>query len=294
MHHTCSSAHRLILSVLLLALSSAALPPQADPVLVAGDPQLTQSMVDHRLAVWNTFFEVSITREQHDILQRAMIDAWKRHDKDWIEGTQSDIKLYGHESDIVANRLANISAYVEGLRKMTNDPGAVELVKIYDAAHPERRDFMRAHGMGELVGVWKRQDAMVPSRDASTGRYIGISFTDTLILHIFADGRFKHFWSHSHCQQSNTCCRQYATDTNGTVSTSGATLTLKADSGTQLFKDACNAATNTSGPMTLQNVSLQWSIRNNAGKSQLCLSTQPFDPWRQGPDKAVCYDRQPE
>ena len=126
----------------------AAGPPQneAATVLAAGDPPLTQAMVDRRIAVFEVFFEIKINREQHDLLQRLLVEAWKQGDQEDIHGTVEDVKMYGKESDIVALRATNRSAYVDSLRKQPNDALARLILEIYDAAHPERKDSMSAHG----------------------------------------------------------------------------------------------------------------------------------------------------
>ena len=146
----------LVLLLLMMAAATsttaiaamAAGPPQneAATVLAAGDPPLTQAMVDQRTAVFEVFFEIKINREQHDLLQRLLIEAWKQGDQEVIHGTVEDVKLYGKESDIVAMRATNRSAYVDSLRKQPNDAMARLILEIYDAAHPERKDSMSAHG----------------------------------------------------------------------------------------------------------------------------------------------------
>jgi hypothetical protein len=103
-------------------------------------------MVDQRIAVFEVFFEIKINREQHDLLQRLLIEAWKQGDREEIHGTVEDVKLYGKESDIVALRATNRSAYVDSLRKQPNNALARLILEIYDAAHPERKDSMLAHG----------------------------------------------------------------------------------------------------------------------------------------------------
>ena len=72
-------------------------PRNSDRVLAEGNPPLTQSMVDHCIAIWEIFFEIKITHEQHDALQRYMVEAWNRGDKEEINGAQAWLKLYGKE-----------------------------------------------------------------------------------------------------------------------------------------------------------------------------------------------------
>lgn len=261
-------------------------------VLAAGDPPLTQAMVDHCIAVWEVFFEIKINQEQHNTLQQAMVQAWKRGDKQEVSGVQWWLKLYGKESEILAARAANQSAFVEAARQRTNDPESRVVVEIYDAAHPERKDFMRNHGMGDLVGEWKSGGAMLATRVPYSSQVIGSTFTDSISIIIFPDGRFKHFWVHSHCDRGNTCCRTYGTDVNGAVFVEGGKLVLKAESGNQFNNDPCVAANNSFAPIQPHEERVGWSIKRRANNlPALCLDAQPFNPWHQGPGQAVCYER---
>ena len=269
-------------------------PQSVARVLADGNPSLTQSMVDQRMAVWEGFLEVKITREQHELLQSALVEEWKKGDKETIQDTLEDIKLYGKPNEIEATRVANQSAFVESMRLRPNDPVPRQLIDIYDAAHPERKDFMRAHGMDNLVGEWKRIDYLSPQTTPYTHEIIGASFTDSLILTIFPDGHFKHFWVHGHCDSGNKCCRNYGTDVRGTVSVLGGQLVLAAASETQLSNSPCNPGANSFGAIQPHEERFRWEMRRGSNNSPaLCLATQPFDPWQQGPGKAVCYQKAP-
>lgn len=267
----------------------------SDRVLAEGPPPLTQSMVDQRIAIWEIFLEVKVNHEQRDALQRAMVQVWKQGDKVLIQGTLEDIKMYGKEKDIVASRAANQSAYVDSLRKQPDEPVAKELVEIYDAAHPERKDFMRTHGMGDFVGEWKRQDAILASRGPNN-TYHGASATDTLILKIYSDGHFDHQWSHSHCTGQSECCRQYGTNMNGAFSAEGSNLTLQPNGGTVLMRDACTPSHNFFKEMPHDPQTFSWSITHPNGKpTKLCLSDRPFNfnDDHKAAAQPVCYDKQP-
>jgi hypothetical protein len=201
--------------------------------------------------------------------------------------------MYGRESEIAAARAASQSAFVDELRKQPDEPEARQLLEIYDAAHPERKDFMSTHGMADLVGEWKRVDFSLPTTNPNSHEVTGINFTDSLILTIFSDGHFKHFWAHSHCGARYTCCSKYSTDVKGTVLMDGGQLVLKAESGTQLFDAPCTPAANSFGQIQPHEERLNWSIKfaSNNGIA-LCLAAAPFNPWQQGPGKPVCYKRQ--
>jgi hypothetical protein len=271
-------------------------PAQRDSerVLVEGNPALTQRMVDQRMEILELFLEIKISQERRGLLQRELVQAWKQGDQEKISGTLEDVKLYGKEKDILALRTANQSSFVDSLRKKPNDPMARELLEIYDAAHPERKDFMRTHGMGELVGEWKRIDYLAPQTNPNSHEAIGISFTDSLIFTVYPDGHFRHFWVHSHCGSRNTCCDKYSTDVKGTVIVEGGQLVLKAETGTQLFDAPCNHVNNSFGQIQPHEERFASSIKPAANsRMTLCLATQPFDPRQEGPGKAVCYEKKP-
>ena len=267
----------------------------SERVLVEGNPALTQRMVDQRMEIFELFLEIKISQERRDLLQRELVQAWKQGDQEKISGTLEDVKLYGKEKDILALRTANQSSYVDSLRKKPNDPMARELLEIYDAAHPERKDFMRMHGMGNLVGEWKRIDYISPQTNPASHEVIGTSFTDSLIFTVYPDGHFRHFWVHSHCGSRNTCCDKYSTDVKGTVIVEGGQLVLKAETGTQLFDAPCNHINNSFGQIQPHEERFASSIKPAANnRMTLCLATQPFDPWQQGPGKTVCYEKKLE
>ncbi len=299
---TLVALRRLLLTALVLSVAWACASPNTPPagqsseqVLAEGNPPLTQAMVDHEIAVWEVFFEIKINREQHDALQRAIVEEWKRGDKEVIDGMPTWLKLYGKESEILSARQANQSAVVEQARKKPNDPEIRVILEIYDAAHPERKDFMRTHGMGDLVGEWKRVDALLASRVGTTHTYVGQSMTDTLILNIFSDGHFKHQWSHSQCRGLSECCQMYGTNVDGGVSAQGSNVVLRASSGAALMKDACTPSLNFFKSMNPDPANLVWSVTQpNANSTRLCFSDRPFgfNFDHKAPAEPVCYEKQ--
>jgi hypothetical protein len=294
---TLAAVLKIALAVLgsSIASTGAAAGPQPAPhnsqrVLADGTPPLTQEMVDRRIAIWEAFLEITINPEQRNVLQRVLVQAWERGDEETIRGTLDDFKQ--KDSDIPALRAARQSAFVDDLRARPNDAMALQLLECYDSAHPERKDFMRAHGMGDLVGKWKRTYAILPQTNPNSHEVIGVSATDSLTFTIFSDGHFKHFWAHSHCGRAYSCCSKYSTDVNGTVSMEGGNLVLKAESGTQLFDAPCSRIFNSFGPIQSHEERLAWAMRRGANNAPaLCVAAQPFDPWQQGPGQTVCYER---
>ena len=265
-----------------------------DPVLAPGNPPLTRSMVTGTLAVLEKFLELTFTPEQRDQWQQAIVAKWKRGDKVAIDSVTEDLKYLGNDDSLRAARESNEAGFVEGLRKDSRDPEAAVLLAAYDAAHPDRAPVMQARGMGRLVGEWKTQGAILPNRDPNTGRLRGISATDSQLLNIYSDGRFHYLWSHSHCDSGNTCCRQYGSSADGTLSANGPKLVLESTSGHEMSKNPCLASANMFQATAPHREAFDWSLDSDprTRTPRLCLSGQPFNPQWNGPSHAVCYLKQ--
>jgi hypothetical protein len=265
-----------------------------DEVLAPGRPPLTKTMVDQRIWVLEKFLDIHLTPEERDRFTQATADAWKRRDKDIIQFTLNDLKLYGKESDIKVIQAQNEEQYVDKMRADPNEPLNAVLLEAYNAAHPDRKPVMQARGLGDLVGKWERGDGMAPQLNPITHQPMGISFTDALVLNIFTDGHFKHLWSHSHCT-GGACCTQIGTGADGTVDAEGSKLTLKAESGTIFSRSACVAGMNKAEAMKPVTQTFEYSVHMDKSKNVpvLCLSDRPFQlDTKQGP-QPFCYIKQP-
>lgn len=283
----------LLLAAVAFARGFAQQAGGADTILAEGDPPLTQSMADRRLAVWEAFLEVRLTPEERQALTQTIVDGWKNHDKEEIRHTLSDLKVYGKAAELKAARDSNQGQFVQNLRDNPEKPQDAILLRAYEAAHPDRRDVMHARGLGELVGKWERGDAMTAGRNPITHRTEGISFTEALVLNIYSDGRFRHLWSHSHCS-NGACCRQYGTTANGTISVEGSTLILAAETGQMLAKDACLPSGNLAKSLEPVRETFRWSLQTDPAthKARLCLSGKPFQFSKDEEKQEVCYLKQ--
>jgi hypothetical protein len=263
-------------------------------ILAAGNPPLSQRMVDGEIGVLEMFLEVKFTDDQRVRLRQLWVEVWNKGDRKGIQIVLDDAKYVGHDDDLRAVRDSNQAAYVEEMRKDPRDPRNAVLLEAYNAAHPDRGEIMKARGWGQLVGEWKRQDAILPTRERYTGRLQGISATDSLILNIFSDGRFHHLWAHSNCGSGNTCCNEYSTTADGVVSVETTKLLLEATSGNELFKAPCTPQANLFQTLQQRRNVLSWSLRRDpaTGSPQLCLEKRPFNPQWGQPSGVVCYLKQ--
>ena len=66
----------LILAVVVSNTVAVCQTGAADHVLAPGDPPLTQSILDRRLAVWETFLDIHLTPEERQRITKAIISNW--------------------------------------------------------------------------------------------------------------------------------------------------------------------------------------------------------------------------
>jgi hypothetical protein len=268
-------------------------PASSSTVLAPGDPPLTQKMVDERLAVWEEFLELKFTPAERKTLRDDLVAAWKAGDKDVVKNTLSDDNLYGQHDKIADIRRVGQSTYVDKLDKPPILAGALDLKKFYYRAHPDRKNVLESRGLGDLVGTWKRGDALTPDRNPVTNGLSGVSMTDSLTLNIYPDGHFRHQWSHTHCDNGNLCCDTFATDVSGSIAGDKKKLVLNGTAGNELVREPCMPKMNHFGPIKPHEETFQWSIsRNSDNQTVLCLSSPPFHPWDKKPEAGVCYVKQ--
>ncbi len=277
----------LTLTILFIGAASAGF----GAVLAPGDPPLTEEMVEHRVAVLDTFLDVHLNAEQQQILRTSMVDAWKNNDRKVMQFVLEDLKFYGNLSGLQLVRKTNLESYVEDLRNHPDKPADAMLLAAVLAAHPEFRDVMHARGWGDLVGNWETGDAMAAPRNPVTGQVQGISFSEALILKIFSDGHFHHDWVHRFCAHGQLCCSETGTSADGTVAVEGSKLTLETGGVMQFRKDPCVAANNITNNTGAQQPTFEWTLkRGQGGKPMLCLTHRPFQVTAKA--DAVCYTKQ--
>jgi tetratricopeptide (TPR) repeat protein len=134
------------LCVLLLALIAVGAvaqgteDPDAETVLVAGDPPLTLATVKAFTATLEWALDAKFTEEQAGLLKAGMVDSWEQKATEDIEGTAQIIAYYTEavkltEAQQAAIRQALQDALLDGARKDPDSDTAKLLLGVYDAAH---------------------------------------------------------------------------------------------------------------------------------------------------------------
>jgi hypothetical protein len=264
-----------------------------EDVLAPGNPPLTKTMVEHRIWVLEHFLDIHLSPQENDEFVRATADAWKGGDRQIIRSTLEDLKLFGSEAKIRQLILTGQQEFVDRMRDQPDEALNRILLEAFDAAHPDRKDVMRARGLGNLVGKWENGDAMAAQRNPVTGQVFGISFTDAQVLNIFSDGRFEHLWAHTHCDGA-ACCNQYGTSAKGTVDVQRSKLILAAQSGAIFSKSGCVSGMNKTQATPPKSESFDYSLKMDPARHtpMLCLSGRPFQLNAKQESVHFCYLKQ--
>ena len=254
--------------------------------LAQGNPALTQSMADRLEIVYSRLLEIKLSAEQKARFQTGLIKYWTGNDQAGIKSSLENLKYYDSPDQLNELRTSSQATIVEGLRRdaaETGDPVSGVLVEAFDITHPGRGDETRVRTFADLVGTWKRQDALGARVDPNSGRAVGVSYTDSGALEITQKGAFTMVKVHNHC--SGTCCRMDGSEEKGTVSLVAGKMVFQTVSGSKLTEDPCVGAKQRSA-IKAHRESVSWSIRPNPNNNAttLCLNT--------GPDTAECYEKQ--
>lgn len=252
-------------------------------VLVQGQPPLTQEMVNRLEAIYNYLLDIKLTREQHNKFQQGVIAYWTKNDRAAIQETLSNLKFAGRQDELTSLRDSSQQVFVESLRRDSGDEVAQALIEAYDVAHPGRQQATRPRGFADLLGVWKRDDALLADRTPG-GTPVGVSYTDSGTLEIQANGRYKLVKAHNHC--SGNCCTLTGSTEYGMVSVEGTKLLFHVQSGSEMVKDGCNPSLNHQGTIKPHQESGSWTIRSNPNNNAQTLC------WSTSSDAAVCYEKQ--
>jgi len=278
--------NRIGLLVLLSLSATLAFSQNSRTVLAAGQPPLTQEMVDRLESVYDSILDIRLNSTQRVRFQKGLIEYWSMHNSAGIQGSLTNLKYYGQSEELASLKSASQKVIVESLRRdieATGDDVSKVLVEAFDSAHSEMRGSTRAKTFDDLVGVWKRTDFLLPDKQTYGSGQIGAGYTDTATLEIKPDGSYKLVKVHDH--YTNGCSRMDGSTELGVVSAKGTDLIFQVKSGSTEITDGCLKRTSRS-VIRPHIETLPWSIRPNPDKENiatLCINT--------GKDTAICYER---
>ena len=112
----------------------------SDALPIAGDPPLTQDMVDRGARLMEWLLDARLTAEQHQQFQDSQVRTWKAHDAAGIAATLDTLKFHadlGRKTEAERNAVRDLlqSQYLDLMRKTPNDVLSQWALAIYYAAH---------------------------------------------------------------------------------------------------------------------------------------------------------------
>jgi len=275
----------MIIAVLVSTTSLAQQPRNGSTILAAGNPNLTQRMVDRIESVYEFLLEIRLSNAQREQFQQGVVSYWTRNDGEGMQSILSNLKYADLSTeDLRTFRDTNQATIVENMRRDTDSPEEVVLVQAYDATHPDRRKTTSAKNFNDLVGTWSRSDALLASRDSYSGTVTGVSFTDSGTIEVSANGTFKSVKQHTHC--ASACCRLDGEEDFGSLTVEGSMLVFQIKGGSKLVQDDCSGSKSARALIAPHRESYRWSIRPNPNTNATMLC------WNTDADNAVCYEKQ--
>jgi hypothetical protein len=141
-------------------------------VFTQGEPRLTQEVFDQFLAYWEYYLDLKVTPAEREELKRGVIKYWTTKDTGNIQATLDQARQGANlnllpESAHADMLTANQGNLVSALRKETDDPVSVVLL----------RAFNRAHGFGGAAADQANAGAVLapgnpPLTQAMLGKFI--------------------------------------------------------------------------------------------------------------------------
>jgi hypothetical protein len=110
-----------------------------DRILHAGNPPLTQLMVDKTVAMLKWVLEIEISGDHRSKLEQVLLRAWQTGNKEEIKSTIDIVDIHDRLMQMSPNerdarRAPLQSAILEGLRKDPNDEMSGILISLFDAS----------------------------------------------------------------------------------------------------------------------------------------------------------------
>ena len=122
--------------VFVLTMSAAG----QSPVLVRGNPPLTEEMIGRFAEFFEWAFDVHLTNDQCNVLRTYSVDIWNKQTKSDMDAIVNVVQLQIELSKSDPKKLAVVRAsyepqVLESMRKQPNEPMAVWALAVYESSH---------------------------------------------------------------------------------------------------------------------------------------------------------------
>jgi len=273
----------IFIAILTLLLNASAAFGQT---LAGGNPPLTQATINKLVIVYEHLFEIKLSQTERERLKQGVILYWTENNRAGIQESLSNAAYADKPDEVEELRNTSQAAFIEAYRRdiaVSNDPVYIVLVEAFDKAHADKREATRAKSFNDLIGTWRKSDALLARRDSYSGAAVGVSFTDSATLEIFASGAFHLVKAHNNC--SSGCCRMDGAEEFGKISIVAGAFVYWLEKGSSLIDDACLGKKQRTVAKPHKET-FKWIVRPNPnnGAATLCLTNDAKE--------VQCYEKQ--
>ena len=249
-------------------------------VLSAGNPPLTDSMMNRLVNLFEWSLQVEFSRQDRAELQRITVNYWKTNDAKSIQsvrdmlafeqkmGSWSDEQKQQAQPQIKEKLLENFeqnqSDEMCSLLLAINGRGQNN-----DSTNASS-DANGGASLAELAGKWQvLHGNSIVSKDVYSGR-IGDGNSMIAEFDIRPDGRVIYSFI---LQQSNYgCTTRLKTSKTGRATVSGSRITFNYDGGTTTSEDGCNAKYNYTKKLAAEKETFDFALKSENGKTRFCFA----------------------
>jgi hypothetical protein len=249
-----------------------------DTILAAGNPPLTQTMVNQLIDFFEFGLHGKFTDAQRAEFQKQRIAEWQSGDAGNKETIFSLLemrsKLLAMNDGQLKEAQSKLQAYlVENFSKQPNEPTARLLMQVYKNGNGDRTNNNPVAGgsvnPSGLLGTWQ------------AGTVSGVSFVNqtngsttngggTQVLYTFhPNGTYEY--AALTTQTMYNCHTEFMTYKTGTVAVNGNQLTFIPKTSKFTSKDSCSTRNNYEKPAGLERETYNWSVQRDENGTKLCL-----------------------
>jgi hypothetical protein len=272
---------------ILVAMSVAANPLQQraarnDMVLAAGEPALTQSMVEEVAGFFEWAFAARMSESQRGELKQILLAVWQSGNTSDINGVNQILELNGKLAGLTPEQKEGVRRELEPrLLETLRTPPVDDFSKLMLSVYENRSSSMSGVGarvptetpssVESLVGEWKNgsismlyyENTITKSQTPGRGTTFSYKF--------YPDGRFE-FVGYMQTTMYN-CTTTLFNPMSGVYQVEGSQLILTPHKNEWQMRSPCYPSQNKDRQGKMDAVAYTWRIKQENGRQQLCLAS---------------------
>ncbi|MEZ5427119.1 MAG: hypothetical protein R2747_12690 [Pyrinomonadaceae bacterium] len=250
---------------------------QSRDVLAAGNPPLTQTMVNRLTGLMEWSLDSHLSDEERSQLRRVVIAYWKNGDQKSIRSILDTLAFEEKLAGVSEDQKSSVQPQIRRqlLEAFEKDP-AEPLNKVLLGAYKRNGETDSAKtpngggSLSDLVGRWQvsHMNSMT-TENVYTGA-IGDANGMIAEYDLRPDGRviFSFYLS----QNNHGCTTRIKTTKTGRASVKGSTVTFAYESGTTTASDSCNGKNNYTKTLGKTSETFNFDLKRESGKTQFCFA----------------------